>query len=44
MGDDSGKEVRNFGPNFSFKLRNELGEGIEYENYMLPVDMEGRQY
>ena len=44
MGDDSGKEVRNFGPNFSFKLRNEPGEATEYENYMLPVDMEGRQY
>ena len=44
MGDDSGKEVRNFGPNFSFKLRNEPGEAIEYENYMLPVGMEGRQY
>ena len=44
MGDEAGKEVRNFGPNFSFKLRNELGEAIEYENYMLPVDMQGRQY
>ena len=44
MDDDSGKQVRNFGPNFSFKLRNEPGEALEYENYMLPVDMEGRQY
>ena len=38
------KKFRNFGPNFSFKLRNELGEAVEYENYMLPVDMEGQQY
>jgi len=38
------KEFRNFGPNFSFKLRNELGEATEYENYMSPVEMNGRQY
>jgi cytochrome c biogenesis protein len=38
------KELRNFGPNFSFKLRNELGEATEYENYMSPVEMNGRQY
>jgi len=44
VGDGSGDEMRNFGPNFSFKLRNTLGEAIEYENYMLPVDMQGRQY
>jgi cytochrome c biogenesis protein len=44
MQEGTGKKFRNFGPNFSFKLRNELGEAIEYENYMLPVDMEGRQY
>ena len=41
-GDD--KKFRNFGPNFSFKLRNELGEAIEYENYMLPVEMDGQRY
>ena len=40
----SEEEFRNFGPNFSFRLRNELGEAIEYENYMLPVEMEGHQY
>lgn len=44
MQQDAEQKFRNFGPNFSFKLRNQLGEAIEYENYMLPVDMEGRQY
>ena len=44
MQEGTGKKFRNFGPNFSFKLRNELGEAIVYENYMLPVDMEGHQY
>ncbi len=39
-----GKEFRNFGPNFTFRLRNELGEAVEYENYMSPVEFEGRQY
>lgn len=44
MQQDAEQKFRNFGPNFSFKLRNQLGEAIEYENYLLPVDMEGRQY
>jgi cytochrome c biogenesis protein len=43
---DEGEEkaFRNFGPNFSFKLRNAQGEAVEYENYMLPVDIDGRRY
>lgn len=40
----SDKAMRNFGPNFSFKLRNEQGEALEYENYMLPVPMKGHEY
>jgi cytochrome c biogenesis protein len=38
------KELRNFGPNISFKLRNELGEAVEFENYMSPVELKGRPY
>jgi cytochrome c biogenesis protein len=38
------KAFRNYGPNFSFKLRNAQGEAVEYENYMLPVDIDERQY
>jgi cytochrome c biogenesis protein len=43
---EEGKEkaLRNFGPNFSFKLRNERGEAVEYENYMSPVTMDGRDF
>ncbi len=41
---DDEKELRNFGPNISFKLRNELGEAVEFENYMSPVEMRGRMY
>lgn len=40
----SGKKFRNFGPNFTFKLRNAAGEAREFENYMLPVEFEGRRY
>jgi len=41
---DDDNELRNFGPNFTFKLRNELGEAQEYENYMSPVELDGRNY
>lgn len=40
----SDKKFRNFGPNFTFKLRNAAGEAREFENYMLPVEFEGRRY
>ncbi len=40
----SGKRFRNFGPNFTFKLRNAAGEAREFENYMLPVEFDGRGY
>lgn len=40
----SGKRFRNFGPNFTFKLRNAAGEAREYENYMLPVELDGRPF
>jgi cytochrome c biogenesis protein len=40
----SDKKFRNFGPNFTFKLRNAAGEAREFENYMLPVEFEGRSY
>lgn len=40
----SGKRFRNFGPDFTFKLRNAAGEAREYENYMLPVEFEGRSF
>lgn len=39
--DGSGKHFRNFGPNFTYKLRNAAGEAREFVNYMSPVPMEG---
>jgi len=41
---DSDKAFRNFGPNFQFKLRNAAGDAVEYENYMSPVEMDGRNF
>ncbi|HFD79484.1 MAG TPA: cytochrome c biogenesis protein ResB [Gammaproteobacteria bacterium] len=35
---------KNFGPSFSFKLRNATGQAREYENYMSPVEFQGRRY
>ncbi len=40
----SGKEFQDIGPKFIFKLRDEKGTALEYENYMLPLEYEGRQY
>ncbi|MFN2337798.1 MAG: cytochrome c biogenesis protein ResB, partial [Gammaproteobacteria bacterium] len=41
-GDASGKQFRNYGPSFTYKLRDETGAAREYENYMSPVEFEGR--
>ena len=43
-GEDADKRFRNFGPNFVFKLRNAAGEALEYENYMLPIEFDGRLF
>lgn len=40
----SGKRFRNFGPNFTYKLRSAAGEAREYENYMLPIEFDGRMF
>ncbi len=38
------RKFRNFGPSFSFKLRDAAGQAREYFNYMAPVQMEGRWF
>ncbi|MCC5810439.1 MAG: cytochrome c biogenesis protein ResB [Ectothiorhodospiraceae bacterium] len=38
------RDVRNVGPSFTYRLRSPTGEAREYENYMLPVEVEGRQF
>ena len=42
--DDEPGKVKNFGPSIEFKLRTETGEAREYQNYMLPVERDGRYY
>jgi len=43
--DSEGKEQqKNFGPNFTFKLRDSSGQALEYENYMSPVEFNGRMF
>jgi cytochrome c biogenesis protein len=37
------KELRNVGPSVSYKLRDSAGQAIEYNNYMLPVDIDGQR-
>lgn len=41
---DDPRNVTNFGPSIQFKLRRETGEAMEYENYMLPVERDGREF
>jgi cytochrome c biogenesis protein len=38
------EEQKNLGPSFTFRLRNAAGEAIEYTNYMVPVELDGRRY
>lgn len=42
--DGAAKRFRNYGPNFTFKVRNAEGEAREYENYMAPIEFEGRLF
>jgi cytochrome c biogenesis protein len=37
------KELRNVGPSFSYKLRDEAGQAREFNNYMLPMDIDGNR-
>lgn len=34
--------LRNVGPSVSYKLRDAAGQALEYNNYMLPIELEGR--
>ena len=37
----SKKELRNIGPSVSYKLRDAAGQATEFQNYMLPVELDG---
>lgn len=38
------KNLRNAGPSFQYKIRNAAGQAREFNNYMLPVQIDGRWY
>jgi cytochrome c biogenesis protein len=40
----TGKNLRNLGPVYTFKLRDAAGQAREFSNYMLPLEIEGRKY
>jgi len=37
------KELQNVGPSFSYRLRDAAGQAREYNNYMLPVQLDGQR-
>ena len=37
------KELRNVGPSISYKLRDAAGQAREFNNYMLPVELDGQR-
>jgi cytochrome c biogenesis protein len=41
--DPGKKTLRNVGPSFSYKLRDASGQAREYNNYMLPLELDGRR-
>jgi len=38
------QKFKNFGPNFTFKVRDSQGQAREYVNYMSPIEQEGRLF
>lgn len=40
----TGKRFKNFGPSFTFKMRDASGAAKEYHNYMLPVTQNDRRF
>ncbi len=38
------RDLRNIGPSFTFRLRDEAGQAREFHNYMLPVEQDGRWF
>lgn len=38
------KNLRNVGPSYQYKLRDDQGQAHEYHNYMQPMEVDGRSY
>lgn len=43
-GEDGKVRKVNIGPSVTFKLRDETGQALEYQNYMTPINIKGQQY
>lgn len=41
---DKDKKFTNIGPSITYKLRDEAGQAREFQNYMLPIDVDGGRY
>ena len=41
---DSKKKLHNVGPSVQYKLRDKSGQAREFSNYMLPIELDGRQW
>lgn len=41
---ETGKRFKNFGPSFTFKMRDASGVANEYHNYMLPITQNERRF
>lgn len=41
---DQDKDLVNVGPSFQYKLRDDSGQAIEFNNYMMPLELDGRMY
>jgi cytochrome c biogenesis protein len=42
--DEEPDRIRDFGPSFGYKLRQDTGVALEFLNYTLPVERNGREY
>lgn len=38
------KDLKNVGPSFSYKIRDAAGQAREYNNYMVPIEQDGRRF
>ncbi len=38
------RHLRNVGPSYQYKVRDARGQALEFSNYMLPLELEGRWY
>lgn len=41
---DAGKRFVNVGPSVTYKLRDAAGQAKEFQNYMLPIELDGSRY